>query len=105
MPHRLKLRDGVGKWILRQVLYRRVPRAIVERPKMGFSVPIDRWLRGPLRKWADGLLSPAELERGGLLVAAPILRSWRDLQAGRRHAGAGLWAVLMFQSWRTRWEV
>jgi len=105
LPHRFKLRDGVGKWILRQVLYRRIPRAIVERPKMGFSIPIDRWLRGPLRTWADGLLSPAELERGDLLVAAPILRAWRDLQAGRRHAGAGLWAVLMFQSWRTRWEV
>jgi asparagine synthase (glutamine-hydrolysing) len=105
LPHRFKLRDGVGKWILRQVLYRRVPQALVERPKMGFSIPIDRWLRGPLRKWADDLLSSEELERGGLLAAAPILRAWRDLQAGRRHAGAALWAVIMFQSWRARWEV
>jgi len=105
LPPRFKLRDGVGKWILRQVLYRRIPKALVERPKMGFSIPIDRWLRGPLRKWADGLLSSEELERGGLLVSAPILRAWHDLQAGRRHAGASLWAVIMFQSWRRRWEV
>jgi asparagine synthase (glutamine-hydrolysing) len=105
LPHRLKLRDGVGKWILRQVLYRRVPRAIVERPKMGFSVPIDRWLRGPLRSWADGFLNPTELGRGGLLHPAEILRSWRDLQAGRAANGTRLWAVIMFQAWRTRWQV
>jgi asparagine synthase (glutamine-hydrolysing) len=105
LPHRFKLRDGIGKWILRQVLYRRVPKNLIERPKMGFSIPIDRWLRGPLRNWADGLLSPSELERGGLLVSAPIIRTWRDLQAGRRPAGAALWAVLMFQAWRTRWQV
>jgi asparagine synthase (glutamine-hydrolysing) len=105
LPHRLKLREGVGKWILRQVLYRRVPKAIVERPKMGFSVPIDRWLRGPLRSWADGFLNPTELGRGGLLHPAEIVRSWRDLQAGRAANGTRLWAVIMFQAWRTRWQV
>jgi asparagine synthase (glutamine-hydrolysing) len=105
LPHRLKLRDGIGKWILRQVLYRRVPQAIVERPKMGFSVPIDRWLRGPLRGWADGFLNLTELGRGGLLHPAEILRSWRDLQAGRAANGTRLWAVIMFQAWRTRWQV
>jgi asparagine synthase (glutamine-hydrolysing) len=105
LPHRLKLRDGIGKWILRQVLYRRVPKAIIERPKMGFSVPIDRWLRGPLRSWADGFLTPAELGRGGLLDPTDILRSWRDLQAGRAANGGRLWAVIMFQAWRTRWQV
>jgi asparagine synthase (glutamine-hydrolysing) len=105
LPHRLKLRDGAGKWILRQVLYRRVPQALVERPKMGFSVPIDRWLRGPLRKWAGDLLSGDELGRGGILAPAEILRSWRDLQAGRRPAGPALWAVIMFQAWRTRWQI
>jgi asparagine synthase (glutamine-hydrolysing) len=105
LPHRLKLRDGVGKWILRQVLYRRVPKAIVDRPKMGFSVPIDRWLRGPLRSWADGFLSSTELARGGLLQPAEVLRSWRDLQAGRAANGTRLWAVIMFQAWRTRWQV
>jgi len=104
LPHRLKLRDGVGKWILRQVLYRRLPRAIVERPKMGFSVPIDRWLRGPLRSWADGFLTPTELGRGGLLDPTEIVRSWRDLQAGRAANGVRLWAVIMFQAWRARWQ-
>ena len=105
LPHRFKLRDGVGKWILRQVLYRRLPKDVIERPKMGFSIPIDRWLRGPLRNWAAELLAPNELERGGLLMSAPIVSAWRDLQVGRRPAGSALWAVLMFQAWRTRWQV
>jgi asparagine synthase (glutamine-hydrolysing) len=104
LPPALKLRGSVGKWILRQVLYRRVPKQIVERPKMGFSVPIDRWLRGPLRNWAEGLVSANELDRGGLLASAEIVHAWRDLQAGRRPAGAALWAVIMFQAWRARWE-
>jgi len=105
LPHQLKLRDGVGKWILRQVLYRRVPKTLVERPKMGFSVPIDRWLRGPLKTWAESLLTPEEIGRGGLLAPPEILRTWRDFQAGRRSAGARLWAVIMFQAWRARWQV
>lgn len=102
LPPSLKLRGTLGKWVLRQVLYRRVPREIVERPKMGFSVPIDRWLRGPLRMWAEDLLSPQALGRSGLDPAA-IVRAWRDLLEGRRRAGAGLWAVIMFQAWRARW--
>lgn len=103
LPHRLKLRDGVGKWILREVLYRRLPKAIVDRPKMGFSIPIDRWLRGPLRSWAEGFLTETELGRGGLLDPTEILRSWRDLQAGRAANGTRVWAVIMFQAWRARW--
>jgi asparagine synthase (glutamine-hydrolysing) len=105
LPRSLKLRGRQGKWILRQALYRRVPRAMVERPKMGFSVPIDRWLRGPLRDWAQGLLSPGELGRNGLLDPEPVTRAWRDLQDGRRPAGAALWAVIMFQAWRAQWDV
>jgi asparagine synthase (glutamine-hydrolysing) len=103
LPRALKLRGGVGKWILRQVLYRRVPRPIVERPKMGFSVPIDRWLRGPLREWAGDLLASDRLLRGGLLDPDPIARGWRDVQEGRRPAGSAVWAVLMFEAWRARW--
>ena len=89
--------------MLRQVLYRRVPQEIVERPKMGFSVPIDRWLRGPLREWGESLLAPAALGESGLLNPAGIIRAWRELQDGRRPAGAALWAVIMFQAWRARW--
>jgi asparagine synthase (glutamine-hydrolysing) len=105
LPKTLKLRGNVGKWILREVLYRRVPREILERPKMGFSVPIDRWLRGPLREWASGLLSRDELRRGDLLNPDTIVSAWAELQQERRLAGAGLWAVIMFQAWRARWAV
>jgi asparagine synthase (glutamine-hydrolysing) len=104
LPRSLKLRGTMSKWILRQVLYRRVPRALVERPKMGFSVPIDRWLCGPLRQWADALLTSDELGKGGLLDPQPIVRAWRDLLERRRQTGAALWAVIMFQAWRARWE-
>jgi asparagine synthase (glutamine-hydrolysing) len=103
LPRTLKLHDGVGKWILRQVLYRRVPKELVERPKMGFSVPIDRWLRGPLKGWASDLLAPDELAKTGLLNPQSILESWQGLQLGRP-AGAALWAVIMFQAWRARWQ-
>jgi asparagine synthase (glutamine-hydrolysing) len=103
LPRPLKVRGALGKWVLRQVLYRRVPRELVERPKMGFSVPVDRWLRGPLRLWAESLLSPAALRATGLLNEAEIGCAWSDLQEGRRPAGAPLWAVIMFQAWRTRW--
>jgi asparagine synthase (glutamine-hydrolysing) len=104
LPRSLKLRGATGKWILRQLLYRRVPRAIVDRPKMGFSVPIDRWLRGPLREWAADLLSADDLIRGGVLDPAPIARAWRDLMDGRRQTGAAVWAVVMFQAWKREWQ-
>jgi asparagine synthase (glutamine-hydrolysing) len=103
LPRTLKLRDGVGKWILRQVLYRHLPRELVERPKMGFSVPIDDWLRGPLRSWGADILSPDGLRQRGLLDPAPVARAWDALQEGQQAAGPALWAVLMFESWRARW--
>ncbi len=103
LPHSLKVRGAVGKWILRQVLYRRVPRHVVERPKMGFSVPIDQWLRGPLRSWAEDVLFANGLRRRGLLDPALIAHGWRELQEGRRPAGPAMWAVIMFEAWRMRW--
>jgi asparagine synthase (glutamine-hydrolysing) len=103
LPSDLKLRDGQSKWPLRQLLYRRVPREIIERPKMGFSVPLAQWLRGPLRPWAEELLSPHRLADGGVLRPAPIRRAWTELQGGRDHPALALWAVLMFQAWRERW--
>jgi asparagine synthase (glutamine-hydrolysing) len=101
LPRSLKLRGSLGKWALRQVLYRRVPKELIERPKMGFSVPIDAWLRGPLRQWAEALLHAAP--RSELLDMDAIDRVWTGFQRGGRSAGTGLWAVIMFQAWQERW--
>ena len=99
LPLSFKMRDGVGKWPLRQLLYRHVPRALIDRPKMGFGVPIDTWLRGPLKAWAEGLLDPARLGRQSLLHPAPVARAWAEHQSGRRNHQHFLWNVLMFQAW------
>jgi asparagine synthase (glutamine-hydrolysing) len=99
MPVSMKLRDGSGKWPLRQVLYKHVPRELVERPKMGFGVPIDSWLRGPLREWAEALLAPTRLAREGIFDADAIQQKWREHLSGRRRWHYLLWDVLMFQAW------
>jgi asparagine synthase (glutamine-hydrolysing) len=92
-------RGGRPKALVRDVLDRYVPRALIERPKMGFGVPIGEWLRGPLRDWAEALLDERRLESGGLLRAAPIRRAWRDHLEGRRDGTYRLWDVLMLQAW------
>ena len=91
LPTDLKIRDGVGKHILRQALYRRVPRAIFERPKRGFEVPLHEWLRGPLRDWAEDLLAPARLREEGFFAPAPIEAMWREHLSGRRNWHHHLW--------------
>lgn len=103
LPHRLKTRDGIGKYVLRQVLYRHVPRELVERPKMGLSVPLAEWLRGPLRDWAEELLDRRKLEEQGELNADAVHRAWARIQGGRREESLGMWAVLQFLAWRRRW--
>ena len=102
-PDEDRLVDGVGKQLLRSVLRRHVPDSIIERPKMGFGAPIDRWLRGPLREWADDLLDPRSLAEDELLTAEPILTRWREHVSGERNWQYSLWAVLMLQQWRRHW--
>jgi asparagine synthase (glutamine-hydrolysing) len=99
LPLSVKIRDGVGKWPLRQILQRHVPAALVERPKMGFGVPIDSWLRGPLRPWADDLLAADRLRREGFIDPAPVQARWREHLSGNRNWSYHLWNVLMFQAW------
>ena len=103
LPFAMKVRRGASKWILRQVLSRYVPPALVERPKAGFGVPLDHWLRGPLRDWAEDALRPGRLEEAGLRPA-PILAAWRRHLAGLDEQYR-LWVILMFLAWRKRWGV
>lgn len=99
LPMHLKIRNGQGKWLLRRLLDRYVPRALVERPKMGFGIPLDAWLRGPLQDWAEVLLAEDRLQREGYLDPRPIRAAWRAHLKGQASYGQRLWSVLMFQSW------
>jgi asparagine synthase (glutamine-hydrolysing) len=99
LPLALKVRDGQTKWPLRQVLYRYVPRELIERPKAGFGIPLDTWLRGPLREWAEDLLSEDALSRDGFFHAGPIRDKWRQHLAGTHNWQYLLWHVIMFQAW------
>ena len=103
LPADRKIRAGETKWILRRVLERYVPRALFERPKMGFAVPIDRWLRGPLRDWAADLLDPRAIAEDDLFNVELVRRRWEEHQAGGRDWQYSLWIVLMAQAWRRRW--
>ena len=88
---------------IRQMLYRHVPKHLIERPKQGFGVPLDAWLRGPLRDWAEALLAPAKLRQQGLLNAELVQRKWHEHQTGKRNWQHQLWDVLMFQAWLEQW--
>jgi asparagine synthase (glutamine-hydrolysing) len=99
LPIAMKIRDGQGKWILRQVLNKYVPRVLTERPKMGFGVPVDHWLRGPLRPWAEELLAVDRLQREGYFHPEPIRRRWHQHMSARSNWRDSLWLVLMFQAW------
>jgi asparagine synthase (glutamine-hydrolysing) len=100
IPAAWKIHEGQGKWILRQVLYRHVPEALVDRPKVGFSVPIETWLRGPLKGWANDLLSSGARSR---LELGPARQAWEAFLSGRTGDALGMWAILQYRAWEDTW--
>ena len=99
MPMDFKIRDGESKWALRQILYKYVPKKIIDRPKMGFGLPLDRWLREPLRDWAEGLLDESRLQREGYFDPILVRQKWMEHLSGKSNWQHQLWDILMFQAW------
>jgi asparagine synthase (glutamine-hydrolysing) len=104
LPFSMKVRNGESKWLLRHILYRHVPRALIDRPKMGFGVPIDIWLRGPLREWAEDLFDERRLRQQGYLDSSAVRAKWEEHLGGHANWHYLLWDVLMFESWFDRWR-
>ncbi len=104
IPMNMKIHNGKGKWLLRQVLKKYLPPELVDRPKMGFGVPIDSWLRGGLRPWAEELLDPDRLARESFFFVEPIRRKWLEHLSGKHNWQYDLWSILMFQAWYESWE-
>lgn len=104
VPLAWKIRDGQSKYIVRQLLYQYVPAQLIERPKMGFSIPLDSWLRGPLRPWVEALLDPVRMRADGFLDPDPVRRVWSEHLSGVRNWQHRIWNVLMFQSWLERFH-
>ena len=103
LPRRMLIRDGKGKWLLRQILRRYVPDSLTQQPKMGFSIPLGDWLRGPLREWAEDLISETSLSSTGFVDAKAVRKVWADHLAGRVNRPHHLWVILMLQAWARRW--
>lgn len=102
LPFSMKYREQTSKWLLRKVLYRHVPPELIERPKMGFGIPLDNWLRGPLADWAESLLNESALAGSGMLNPGPVRKKWLEHRAGHCNWKYELWPVLMFQAWYHR---
>jgi asparagine synthase (glutamine-hydrolysing) len=100
IPERMKIRGGSGKNILKSLLYREAPRALFERPKAGFGVPVGEWIKGPMRPWAEELLDPARLSEGGWFDPGIVQRRWRQHLAGESDSTGAIWPILMFEAWR-----
>lgn len=101
LPSHMKIRNGQGKWVLRQILDQHVPRELIERPKAGFGIPVGDWLRGPLRGWAEDLLSEENIQRDGLIDALPVRQAWAEHLSGHRDWTHRLWIILMLMAWRS----
>ena len=99
VPFKYKFRDRQGKWILRQILYRYLPKSMVDRPKKGFGVPIENWLKGPLSDWAENLLDEKELNQQGFFDSALVKKMWDEHKEGKRRWHVQLWRLLIFQMW------
>jgi asparagine synthase (glutamine-hydrolysing) len=104
LPLSMRIDAGVGKVVLREILARYLPRAVFERRKQGFGVPIAEWLRGPLRDWAEELLAERRLAQQGLLRPGPVRHAWSEHLAGHRDHAFRLWTILMLQAWLDRWK-
>ena len=104
IPNHMKMRNGESKWLLRQLLFKYVPPSLFDRPKMGFGIPIEQWLRGPIREWAEDLLSEQALKKSGLFNPDPIRKRWQEHLSGTHNRTRSLWTILMFQAWHNRWK-
>ena len=103
LPMHMKIRNGKGKWVLRELLARHMPRSLFERPKQGFGMPVGEWLRNDLREWAEDLLDEGRLKQDGYLDAASVRAVWTEHLAGKANHAQRLWCALMFQAWKRRW--
>jgi len=99
LPISMKIRNGTGKHVLREVLYKYVPKALIDRPKMGFAIPLDAWLRNELREWAENLLASERLTEEGYFDVEKVRNAWHAHLSGTKNYGYRLWSVLMFQAW------
>ena len=99
MPIELKIRNNKGKWALREILYKYVPKDMIERPKTGFSIPIGDWLRGPLKEWAEDLLDNDKIKSQGFLKPENVSSIWKLHKSGKYDYTSRIWSILMFQSW------
>jgi asparagine synthase (glutamine-hydrolysing) len=104
LPLAMKVKNGEGKLIVKELLYKYVPKKLIDRPKMGFAIPLDAWLRGPLKDWAQSLLDERRIKNEGFFDYLPIKQKWEEHLSGRRNWQYLLWDVLMFQAWQDKWK-